>query len=191
MGWWPWSHCCSMASRWSSADWACMACSWCAADMGGGRPPGSSRGYGVPGTHTREGGGGGSAWAETNHGCDVDIRGGGGWAHRRPGGGASRVRAAAVPAGGWGWRRGGTGSGPGEVRLPGGLLPGDEPPNLEDTQDIHHHLLGVRVISSGHSFHSSSHESMQSYKTSDFSSSNTIKYLKNIKNNSSNNTILY
>lgn len=38
-----------MASLWSSADWACMACSWCAADIGGGRPPGSSRGYGVPG----------------------------------------------------------------------------------------------------------------------------------------------
>lgn len=38
-----------MASRCSSADWACMACSWCAADMGGGRPPGSSRGYGAPG----------------------------------------------------------------------------------------------------------------------------------------------
>lgn len=43
-----------MASRCSSADWACMACSWCAADMGGGRPPCSSRGYGVPGGRTQK-----------------------------------------------------------------------------------------------------------------------------------------
>lgn len=34
----------------------------------------------------------------------------------------------------------GKGSGPGEVQLPGDLLPGGGPPNLEDTQDIHHHL---------------------------------------------------
>lgn len=34
----PCSHCCSMASLCSSADWACMACSWWAADMGVGWP---------------------------------------------------------------------------------------------------------------------------------------------------------
>lgn len=34
----PCSHCCSMASLCSSADWACMACSWWAADMGVGCP---------------------------------------------------------------------------------------------------------------------------------------------------------
>lgn len=63
-----------------------------------------------------------------------------GMEYRRLGGAASRVHAAAGRGEGWGWRRAGKGSGPGEVQLPGGLLPGDGPPNLEDTQDIHHHL---------------------------------------------------
>lgn len=68
-------------------------------------------------------------------------------AYRRLDGEAFHVRVAAGRGEGWGWRRAGTGSGPGEVRLLGGLLPGDGPPNLEDTQGIHHHLLGVRVFS--------------------------------------------
>lgn len=78
--------------------------------------------------------------------------------YRRRGGAASRARAAAG-GGGWGWRRAGTGSGPGAVRQPGDLRPGGGPPNLEDTQGIHHHLLGVRVVRSGHrgSKKSSSH----------------------------------
>ncbi len=42
-----------MASLCSSADCACMACSWCAADMGGGSPPWRSLGYGVPTDDTR------------------------------------------------------------------------------------------------------------------------------------------
>lgn len=69
--------------------------------------------------------------------------------YRRRGGAASRARAAAG-GGRWGWRRAGTGSGPGAVRQPGDLRPGGGPPNLEDTQGIHHHLLGVRVVRSGH-----------------------------------------
>lgn len=63
-----------------------------------------------------------------------------GMEYRRLGGAASRVHAAAARGEGWGWRREGKGSGPGEVRLLGDLLLGDDPPNLEDTQDIHHHL---------------------------------------------------
>lgn len=72
-------------------------------------------------------------------------------AYRRLGGAAFRVHVVAGQGEGWGWRQEGKGSGPGEVQLPGDLLPGDGPPNLEDTQDIHHHLLGVRVFGSGHS----------------------------------------
>lgn len=43
----------------------------------------------------------------------------------------------------------GRGNGPGEVQLPGDLLPVDGPQTLEDTQDIHHHLLGVRFLGIG------------------------------------------
>lgn len=68
--------------------------------------------------------------------------------YQKQGGAASRVRAVAGPGESWGWRRAGKGSGPGEVLLPGGLLPADGPRNLEDKRDIHHHLLGVRVLGS-------------------------------------------
>lgn len=68
--------------------------------------------------------------------------------YQRLGDAASRVRAAAGPGAGWGWRRAGRGSGPSGVRLPGGLRPADGPPNLEDTQDIHHHL-GVGGLAGG------------------------------------------
>lgn len=85
-------------------------------------------------------------------GCDIIVNESRYWprAYRRLGGAASRVREAAGPGEGWGWRRAGKGSGPGEVQLPGDLLPVDGPRNLEDTQDIHHHLLGVRVLGSGY-----------------------------------------
>lgn len=63
-----------------------------------------------------------------------------GMEYQRLGGAASRVRVAAGRGGGWVWHRAGRGSGPGEVQLPGDLLPADGPPNLGDTQDIHHHL---------------------------------------------------
>lgn len=63
-----------------------------------------------------------------------------GMGYRRLGGAASRVHVAAGRGEGWGWRRVGKGSGPSEVQLPGDLLPVGGPRNLEDTQDIHHHL---------------------------------------------------
>lgn len=68
--------------------------------------------------------------------------------YRTQGGAASRVRAAAGPGGSWGWFRVGKGSGPGEGRLPGGLLPAGGPRSLEDKRDIHHHLLWVRLLES-------------------------------------------
>lgn len=71
-------------------------------------------------------------------------------AYQKLGVAASRVHAAAVPGAGWGWHREGRESAPGEVRLPEGLRPADGPPSLENTQDIHHHLLGVRVLGSGY-----------------------------------------
>lgn len=71
-------------------------------------------------------------------------------AYQRLGDAAFHVHVAAGRVEGWEWRHAGKGSGPGEVQLLRGLLPGDEPLNLEDTQGIHHHLLGVRVFSSGH-----------------------------------------
>lgn len=146
-----------MASLWSSADWACMACSWWAADMGGGRPPGRSRGYGVPGGETKKQNKkrfiiitSGRAQFDRVDVIFLVMRDCIG-AYQRLGGAAFRVHVAAGRGEGWGWRQEGKGSGPGEVQLPGDLLPGDGPPNLEDTQDIHHHLLGVRVFGSGHS----------------------------------------
>lgn len=72
-----------------------------------------------------------------------------GMEYRRLGGAASRVHAAAGRGEGWGWRRAGKGSEPGEVLLPGGPLPVDGPPSLEDTQDIHHHLDGEGLAGGG------------------------------------------
>lgn len=53
-----------------------------------------------------------------------------GMEYRRLGGAASRVHAVAGQGEGWGWRRAGRGSGPGEVQLPGDLLPVDGPQTL-------------------------------------------------------------
>lgn len=63
-----------------------------------------------------------------------------GMVYRRLGGAASRVRVVAGRGADWGWRRVGKGSGQGGVLLPGDQLPGGGPPNLKDTQGIHHHL---------------------------------------------------
>lgn len=140
-----------MASLCSSADWACMACSWWAADIWGGR----SRGYGVPARgHANQ-----QAWLHTSgrsaihtvcgrntssSGFVTVCNGASGCPYRRQGVGASRVRAAAGRGGRWGCRREGKGSGPGGVLLPGGLLAGG-PQSLGDTRDIRHHLLGVSM----------------------------------------------
>lgn len=72
--------------------------------------------------------------------------------YRKLGVAASRVRAVAGPGEGSGWRRAGKGTEPGEVR-PGDLLPAGGPRTLEDTQGIHHHLLGVRVLGSRYTHH--------------------------------------
>ena len=149
MWWCPWSHCCSMASLWSSADCACMACSWWAADICGGRPPCSSRGYGVPGGGAKKRSHQGMKqrwdWSVRYH---ILVNKSWYWprTYRRLGGAASRVR---LDGRGerWGWRRAGKGSGPGGVRLPGGPLPGGGPQNLTDRQDIHPHLRDVSVVS--------------------------------------------
>lgn len=144
MWWCPCSHCCSMASLWSSADWACMACSWWAADIVGGIPAGRSRGYGVPGGRPNTENVIRLRLIDVSKESQHWLR-----TYQKLGVAASRVRAAAGPGEGWGWRRVGKGSVPGEVQ-PGDLLPADGRRNLEDTQDIHHHLLGVRVLGSGY-----------------------------------------
>lgn len=87
--------------------------------------------------------------------------------YRRRGGVAFRVHAAAGRGEGWGWHQVGKGSGPGEVQQPGDLLPVDGARNLEDTQDIHHHLLGVRVLGSGHSFQDSVSQTVHATGISD------------------------
>lgn len=137
MWWCPWSHCCSMASLWSSADCACMACSWCAADIGGGSPAGRSRGYGVPAENTQR------LISQSNGQRALEMEMFLLWeSYRKPGAAASRVRVEVVRAAGWEWLRVGTGSGRGVVLQLEGLQVG-VPQNLGDTQDIHHHLFRV------------------------------------------------